>query len=108
MWVADESGRYRGREYFDKLRVPDKAKLQALIERECDIQLGIRDVTKFRNEQDGIWAFKAHQHRLFCFFHYERVCITHGVRKKQDKVLPSELKIAKRIRESYLAKGTNT
>lgn len=101
VWVADEAGRFRGREYFDELLPADRARLEALIQRACDVAIGIRDTTKFRNEGDGIWVFKRFQDRLFCFQDEKTWCITHGIRKKKDKMLAKDLEIARRIREHY-------
>jgi len=72
--------------------------MQALIERQCDSQLGVRDEEKFRSEGDGIWVFKKFQDRIYCYFDGNKVCMTHGLKKKRDRVPPSELKKAKDIR----------
>lgn len=102
VWVPDSSGKYRGMEYFQSLDGADRARLTAAIELQSNSKIGIRDKTKFRNEGDGIWAFKRYQNRLFCFIDGRDVCITHGIRKKQDRLPPKEIKIAKAIRDHNL------
>jgi hypothetical protein len=49
-----------------------------------------------------VWVIKRYQDRLFCYFDGRNVCITHGIRKKQDRLPPKELTKAKRIREYNL------
>lgn len=101
IWLTDENGRFRAKEYFDARSPEDRSKLQSLIERHCDERLGIRNTQKFRHEEDGIYAFKSFQDRLFCFAEEDRLYLTHGVRKKQDALLRKDLKIAFRLRRHH-------
>ena len=98
-WVPDESGRYRGEDFFNELGEKDRAKMMALFERASEGD--IRNKEKFRMEQDGIFCFKSFQLRFLCFMDGPRLCITNGLRKKQDRLPPQELDRAKRIRSVY-------
>ncbi len=58
---------------------------------------------KFRHEEDGIYAIKQGQARIYCFFDAGRVILlTHGTIKKKEKADPEDLKRAKRLRKAYL------
>jgi len=62
-----------------------------------------RNEQKFRLEEDGIYAIKQGQVRIYCFFDARRVILlTHGTIKKQQKADPEDLKRAKRLRKAYL------
>jgi hypothetical protein len=52
----------------------------------------IRNETKFRNEEDGIYAFKPKPDRFLCFFFSgKKIIVTNAFEKRQDK-LPLEEK----------------
>lgn len=102
-WIADESGSYRGKEYFDDLGEADRAGFEALFERLGDAGV-LKNREKFRHEEGGIYCFKRFQHRLFCFFDGQLVCITHGMRKKRDRVPRTELEKCNRMRDHHLKK----
>ena len=92
-WYFDRDGHSQSLEYAEKqLSKVAKARLLLMFER-----LGehgqIRDKTKFRNEGDGIFAFKPKPHRFLCFFFTGRkIIISNAFEKKQDK-LPKQEKI---------------
>jgi hypothetical protein len=53
----------------------------------------IKNKTKFRNEGDGIYAFKSKSHRFLSFFFIgKKIIISNAFEKKQDK-LPINEKI---------------
>ena len=70
----------------------------------------IRDITKFRNEGDKIFAFKPQPERFLCFFFTGRkVIITNGFVKKSDKMPPGEKDRALRLKKDFeerVKKGT--
>lgn len=102
LWARDASGHFRGEEYFEKLKMADQAKVEALFQRMGDFGL-IRNPEKFRPEGEGIYAFKSFRVRLLCFFDGRDVVITNGYDKKADKVRRQEIEKARRIRDVYLA-----
>lgn len=54
----------------------------------------------------AIWEFKRFQLRfLGGFAGNQRFVVTHGVRKKQDRLRPQELERAARILKAHLARG---
>jgi mRNA-degrading endonuclease RelE of RelBE toxin-antitoxin system len=62
-----------------------------------------RDERKFKHEDDGIFAIKQGQVRIYCFLDTGRlILLTHGTLKKQQKADPEDLKRAKRLRADYL------
>lgn len=101
-WFYDSEGVSKVLEYADeKLSKIEKARLLLLFERMGDIGQ-IRDITKFRNEGDGIYAFKPKPHRFLCFF-YEggKIILTNAFSKRQDKLPSSEKRKAMTARNDY-------
>jgi hypothetical protein len=101
VWVSDESGRYQGESFYKALGTADRAKMHTLFERFGDFGQ-IRNPEHFRLEEDGIYCFKRYQQRMFCFFDGNMVCVTHGVKKKSNRVARGELNRAKRLRALHL------
>ena len=70
----------------------------------------IQNTTKFRNEHDGIYAFKPKPDRFFCFFFTgSKIIVTNAYEKKSDKMSPSEKAKAQRCYSDYeyrVKKGT--
>ena len=65
----------------------------------------IRNKTKFRNEGDGIYAFKPKPDRFLCFFFSEKkIIVTNAFEKKQDKLPVEEKKRALAYRRDYEAR----
>jgi hypothetical protein len=62
----------------------------------------IKDITKFRNEGDKIYAFKPQPNRFLCFFYEgKKIIITNGFRKKQQKLPVKEKENALNKRDDY-------
>ncbi len=62
----------------------------------------IHNITKFRNEGDGIYAFKPKPDRFLCFFcKGKKIVITNGFEKKQDKLPKSEKDKALLAKKNY-------
>ena len=53
--------------YNCQLTKVEKARLLLFFERMGDLGK-VNDITKFRNEGDGVYAFKPKSHRVLCFF----------------------------------------
>jgi len=61
----------------------------------------IHDETKFRNERDGIYAFKPQPHRYLCFFYKGRkIIVTNAFLKKTQKLPKTEKERAVKAQES--------
>jgi hypothetical protein len=103
VWVADSSGRFRGKEYFEKLNPKEKAKFDVLFKRMAATG-SIKNDLQFRKESDEIYCFKRGQHRLTCYRIGKTLMLIHGFRKKSDKGLrlKREIKTAERIRTEHL------
>lgn len=62
----------------------------------------ILNITKFRHEGDGIYAFKPKPDRFLCFFYSgKKIIITNAFAKKQDKLSPIEKKRALSYQKDY-------
>ena len=63
----------------------------------------ISDKTKFRNEEDGIYAFKPQPNRFLSFF-YEggKIIITYGFVKKSQKLKKQDKACALTARDDYV------
>jgi len=108
-WYYDEKGRSPAREFFLELTDERQSDLLALAQRLGEIGQ-IRDITKFRNEGDKIFAFKPQPERFLCFFFTGRkVIITNAFHKKSNKLPPGEKERALRTKKDFeerLKKGT--
>ena len=62
----------------------------------------IHDKTKFRNESDGIYAFKPQPDRYLCFFFKgKKIIVTNAFKKKSQKLPKSEKSRALKARTNY-------
>ncbi len=62
----------------------------------------IDNTTKFRNEGEGIYAFKPQPDRFLCFFcKGKRIVVTSAFEKKQHKLPPSEKQRALGVKKDY-------
>lgn len=90
-WYFDEKGNSQSLDHFRALSASQKRKLLMLFKRMGDIGR-ILDKTKFRNEGDGIYAFKPQPDRFLSFFTTDKkIIVTEGFLKKTEK-LPSNIK----------------
>lgn len=92
-------------EFLDGLDEQDQAKMLRLLKQLGD-QGRISNPEKFKKIEgtDGLFEFKSHQVRMPCYFLPGRLLvITHGFRKKGDKLPPSEIRKAERIRREDTA-----
>ena len=89
-----------GEEFYNGLSENDQARLNKLFETLGD-QGKIFNEEKYKKiEGTDFYEFKSFQIRMPCFYRPGHlVVITHGFRKKKDKIPPSEIKRAERIQE---------
>lgn len=101
-WYFDEKDRSEALEYYNQLTVQERIQLLKLFKRMGDSG-EIHDKTKFRYEEDKIYAFKPKPDRFLCFFYEGRkIIVTNGFRKKQQKLPISEKENALKKREIYM------
>ena len=101
-WYFDSSHKSEALEYYNALNANDRIQLLKLVKRMGDVG-EIKDITKFRNEGDKIYAFKPQPNRFLCFFNEgKKIIITNGFRKKQTKLPVNEKNNALNKREEYL------
>lgn len=101
-WYWDSRDRSMVLEYFNDLDKEHKKKLFKLFELMGD-QGEIRNIEKFRNEGEQIYAFKSHPNRILCFFFEgSKVILTNAFEKKADKLPPTEKKKALSYKSDYI------
>ena len=101
-WYVDSSGESDVLKYSEEMPQSHKAKLAQLFKVMGDFGQ-IRNKTKFRNEGDKIYAFKPQPYRFLCFFAIgQKIIITNGFYKDEDKLPPAEKKRALENMQDYL------
>lgn len=108
-WYYNNRGKSPAKAYFDDLE--RERKLEAFELFMTMAKVGkILNITKFRHEGDGIYAFKPKPNRFLCFFYSgKKIIITNAFEKKQDKLSPIEKKKALSHEIDYknrIVKGT--
>ena len=103
-WFFDSNGQSQSLDYFYAMTNSQKRKLLMLFKRIGDFGR-ISDITKFRNENDGIYAFKPQPDRFLSFFTKDKkIIVTEGFLKKGDK-LPQNIKARTlKIRNDYISR----
>lgn len=100
-WYYDRSGESDACQFYFDLNTKERQRAMALFKRMADAG-EIKDITKFRNEGDGIYAFKPQPDRFLCFFtRGKRIIITSGFRKTTEKLPVQEKKRAQNRRDDY-------
>jgi phage-related protein len=85
-WYHDSAGKSQALSYFTRLAEKSQNKFLFLLKRMGDFGF-ISDKTKFRNEGDGIFAFKPQPDRYLCFFFKgKKIIITNAFVKKSNKL----------------------
>ncbi|MFA6263535.1 MAG: type II toxin-antitoxin system RelE/ParE family toxin [Candidatus Babeliales bacterium] len=100
-WFYGINGRSQVLEYFNGLDEDTQDSLVNLF-----VFMGetgkLLNKTKFRNEGDGIYAFKCKFHRFLSFFFVgKKIVLTNAFAKKQDKLPANEKKKALRYKLDY-------
>jgi hypothetical protein len=101
-WYFDVNNNSEALDYYQGLNDHERIQLLKLFKRIGDVG-EIKDITKFRNEGDKIFAFKPKPDRFLCFFNEgKKIIVTNGFRKKQAKLPINEKENAMKKREDYL------
>ena len=97
----EKSRRSTIRKFFEGLEKNQRARIGALLNWIAENGKP-KDVRKFAAEEEGIFAIKDFQVRIYCFLGKDNsIIITNGAIKKADKANPEDLKRAKRLRNEY-------
>lgn len=100
-WYYNEKGNSEVLEYFQQQPKEKQRKLLNLLRLLGD-QGKIFDKTKFRYEEDGIYAFKPQPDRYLCFFFKgKKVIITNAFTKKTEKLPKGEKDRALKLKENF-------
>ncbi|CEG57779.1 type II toxin-antitoxin system RelE/ParE family toxin [Legionella fallonii] len=101
-WYFDAKQQSEALDYYNSLNKDERIQLLKLLKRMGDAGV-IKDITKFRNEGDKIYAFKPQPDRFLCFFYEgKKIIITNGYRKKQQKLPLKEKENAVDKRDDYI------
>jgi len=101
-WYFDRKGQSIALDYYNSLDMDDRIKVIRLFKLigNCG---KIFNKTKFMNEGDKIYAFKPQPNRFLCFFFEgNKIIITNGFKKKQQKLPMKEKTKAIKIYHDYL------
>lgn len=100
-WYCDARGYSQALDFFETQPKPKQRKLLNLFRLMGD-HGEIRDETKFRNEEDGIYAFKPQPDRYLCFFYVgKKIIVTNAFTKKTQKLPQNEKERALKAYQSY-------
>ena len=101
-WYYDTNGKSVAYDYFKDATEDLQDKFLILVKKMGDFGK-IFDVTKLRNEGDGIYAFKPQPDRYLSFFtDSHEIIVTNGFKKKADKLPQKEKDLALKYRQDYL------
>jgi len=101
-WYYDNNGKSVAYDYFLESTEDLQDKFFILLKRMGDFGK-IYDITKFRNEGDGIYAFKPQPDRYLSFFtNGKKIIVTNGFKKKTNKLSKEEKDLAMKCRKDYL------
>jgi phage-related protein len=101
-WFYDKDGNSDVYDYFLGCSAEQKRKFLLLVKRMGDFGK-IIDKTKYRNEGDGIYAFKPQPDRYLSFFTKgKKIIVTNAFLKKTDKLPKSEKDLAIKRRDDYI------
>jgi len=104
-WFYDNNGKSVAYDFFMESSENIQDKLFILVKRMAEFGK-ISDKTRFRNEGDGIYAFKPQPDRYLSFFtDKKKIIITNGFKKKTDKLPKNEKKMAMDYRKDYLERN---
>ena len=104
-WYYDKNGKSIAYEFFLEASEELQKKFLVLVRRMGDFGK-IFDETKFRHEDDGIYAFKPQPDRYLSFFTIgKKIIVTNGFTKKTDKLPKNEKDLAIKCRKDYLERN---
>jgi phage-related protein len=105
-WYYDKNGNSTAYDYFCNTTDDLQDKFLILVKKMGDFGK-IYDIKKFRNEGDGIYAFKPKPDRYLSFFTDEKkIIVTNGFKKKTNKMPKNEKELAIRYMKDYLERKT--
>lgn len=100
-WYFDKKGKSQAYEYYVSQPEAMQRKLLNLFRLMSETGK-IFDETKFRNEGDGIYAFKPQPDRYLCFFFKDKkIVVTNAFWKKTKKLPQGEKDIALKAYQDY-------
>ena len=100
VYLLRRGNRCWGEEFLKGLPLREKMGIKNIIERVADGLSTGREMFKFL--RDKIYEFRYRQTRLLCFRIDNNLYITHGIKKKQDKVPSREIEKAIRLMKEFM------
>ncbi|MDR1785682.1 MAG: type II toxin-antitoxin system RelE/ParE family toxin [Spirochaetaceae bacterium] len=105
-WYYDVQGKSQVYDYFLSTLPEQKRKFLILAKKIGDFGK-IYDKTKFRNEGDGIYAFKPQPDRYLSFFtQAKKIIVTNGFLKKTNKLPKTEKELALKRMQDYIKRNS--
>jgi phage-related protein len=105
-WYYDKNRNSIAYEYFCNATGDLQDKFLILVKKMGDFGK-IYNIKKFRNEGDGIYAFKPQPDRYLSFFaDGKKLIVTNGFRKKTNKLPKNEKELALRCMKDYFERKT--
>jgi len=103
-WYYTKDGKSAAFDFFAESTEGLQDKFLVLVKRMGEFGK-ISDTAKFRNEGDGIYAFKPQPDRYLSFFtDNKKIIVTNGFVKKTEKLPKNEKKLAIKYRKDYFAR----
>lgn len=100
-WFYSQNHKSQALDFFNGLTALEQQKFFYLVKRIGDFGF-VSDKTKFRNEGDGIYAFKPQPNRFLAFFvEGSKIIITNAFVKKGQKLRKQEKDLAIAARIDY-------
>lgn len=100
--MSRASGACPAGEFLDGLPARARSKLAVVFERLGDAGI-LRNKTRFKKIDGGIFAIRSDHVRLFCFFTDDRrLVLLHGIKKKGPRLRKKDIEKAKRMRKEFL------
>jgi len=100
-FAVRQNGSMPARDFITGLHWKERIKLLALLQRMADTGK-IWNKQQFKQVEGKIFEFKSNQLRVLCFQHSNSWVLTHGFRKKRDKLPRKEKETAKEIMTEHL------
>ena len=103
-WYLNARLESQALDYYQSLPAKERIKILTLLKRMGDAGK-IWDKTKFRSENDKIYAFKPQPDRFLCFFYKgKKIIVTNAFRKQSQKLPAQEKEKALKYRDDYLSR----
>lgn len=100
-WYFNDKGKSLALEYLNELDNDEQVGVYRLFKLMAEVG-EIKNKTKFRYEEDKIYAFKPQPHRFLCFFFKgHKIIVTNAFHKKSNDLPKNEKARALKFKDDY-------